>query len=267
MMNFTSAVRVVLVAVVLIGVGAGQAQAFELQWFGQSAFKLTTESGKVVVIDPFLLKNPKTPEELKDLKKLGKVDLILVTHGHPDHTADVQALATLTGARVGMNADMGSVYTSLGLLAKDQVIRWNKSGTITPIGDDIKITMVRAEHSSAFVHDGAVHSGGEPVGYVVELENGYKIYHSGDTGVFGDMKMIGEYYKPDLALVCIGGWFTMGPKEAAYAMGSLMQPKMVIPMHYGTYPVLKGTPQEMIDALGDSSVKVKVMNPGESLTM
>ncbi|MCP4286469.1 MAG: MBL fold metallo-hydrolase, partial [Gammaproteobacteria bacterium] len=94
MMNFTSAVRVVLVAVVLIGVGAGQAQAFELQWFGQSAFKLTTESGKVVVIDPFLLKNPKTPEELKDLKKLGKVDLILVTHGHPDHTADVQALAT-----------------------------------------------------------------------------------------------------------------------------------------------------------------------------
>ncbi len=100
------------------------------------------------------------------------------------------------------------------------------------IGDDIKITMVRAEHSSTVAHGGAVHTGGEPVGYLIELESGFKIYHSGDTGVFGDMKMIGEYYKPDLALVCIGGWYTMGPTEAAYAMGHLMKPKMVIPMHY-----------------------------------
>lgn len=260
-------VRAVLTAAVMMVVGAGQAVAFELQWFGQSAFKLTTESGKVIVIDPFLLKNPKTPDELKDLKKLGNVDLILLTHGHFDHTADVQALAEMTGAKVGMNADMGSVYASLGLLPGDQVLGWNKSGVVTPIGDDIKITMVRAEHSSRVTHDNAEHYGGEPVGYVIELENGYKIYHSGDTGVFGDMKMIGEYYKPDLALVCIGGWFTMGPVEAAYAMGNLMQPKIVVPMHYGTFPPLKGTPQEFIDALGDSPVKVKVMSPGEVLTM
>lgn len=259
--------RAALAVLIFVGTGLGQAQAFELQWFGQSAFKLTTETGKVIVIDPFLLKNPKTPDELKDLKKLGKVDLILVTHGHFDHTADVPELARLTGAPVGMNADMGSVYASLGLVPKDKVIRWNKSGTITPIGDDIKVTMVRAEHSSTVAHEGAVHAGGEPVGYVIELENGYKIYHSGDTGVFGDMKMIGEYYKPDLALVCIGGWFTMGPEEAAYAMGNLMKPKMVVPMHYGTFPPLKGTPQELIDALGDSPVKVKVMEPGESMTM
>ncbi len=265
-MRVFSLIRVTLV-LIGVSVSVGQTQAFELQWFGQSAFKLTTENGKVIVIDPFLLKNPKTPEALKDLKKLGKVDLILVTHGHFDHTADVRELSDMTGAKVGMNADMGSVYTSLGLLPEDQMIRWNKSGTVTPIGDDIKITMVRAEHSSTVVHNGAVHFGGEPVGYVIELENGYKIYHSGDTGVFGDMKMIGEYYKPDLALVCIGGWFTMGPKEAAYAMGTLMQPKMVVPMHYGTFPPLTGTPQEMIDALGDSPVKVKVMNPGEILTM
>jgi L-ascorbate metabolism protein UlaG (beta-lactamase superfamily) len=263
--NFVA--RAALAALIFIGAGLGQTQAFELQWFGQAAFKLTTETGKVIVIDPFLLKNPKTPEELKDLEKVGKVDLILVTHGHFDHTADVQELARLTGAPVGMNADMGSVYTSLGLLPKDQVIRWNKSGTVTPIGDDIKVTMVRAEHSSTVAHEGTVHTGGEPVGYVIELENGYKIYHSGDTGVFGDMKMIGEYYKPDLALVCIGGWFTMGPEEAAYAVGNLIQPKMVVPMHYGTFPPLKGTPQEMIDALGDSPVKVKVMKPGETMTM
>ncbi len=266
-MKRISTVQTLLTAVALLGVGIGQPLAFELQWFGQSAFKLTTESGKVIVIDPFLLKNPKTPEELKDLKKLGNVDLILVTHGHFDHTADVKELAEITGAKVGMNADMGSVYASLGLLPKEQMVRWNKSGTITPIGDNIKITMVRAEHSSTVTHEGAVHTGGEPVGYVIELENGYKIYHSGDTGVFGDMKMIGEYYKPDLALVCIGGWFTMGPEEAAYAMGILMQPKMVIPMHYGTFPPLKGTPGEMIDALGDSPMEVKVMNPGETLKM
>ena len=266
-MRFVSTVRTAAAVLFLIGFGLGTSQASQLQWFGQAAFKLTTESGKVIVIDPFLLKNPKTPEELKDLSKLGKVDLILVTHGHFDHTADVQALAEMTGAKVGMNADMGSVYTSLGLLPKEQVVRWNKSGTVTPIGDDIKITMVRAEHSSTVAHEGAVHSGGEPVGYVIELENGYKVYHSGDTGVFGDMKMIGEYYKPDLALVCIGGWFTMGPEEAAYAMGNLMQPKMVVPMHYGTFPPLKGTPAEFIEALGDSAIEVKVMEPGDILDM
>jgi L-ascorbate metabolism protein UlaG (beta-lactamase superfamily) len=265
-MRFT-AVPAVFAGLILLVVCAGHSLAAELQWYGQSAFKLTTDSGKVIVIDPFLLKNPKTPEELKDLRKLGKVDLILVSHGHFDHTADVPALAEMTGAKVGMNADMGSVYSSIGLVPEEQLIRWNKSGTITPIGEDIEITMVRAEHSSTVAHEGAVHAGGEPVGYVIELENGFRIYHSGDTGVFGDMKMIGEYYKPDLALVCIGGWFTMGPKEAAYAMGSLMQPKMVIPMHYGTFPPLKGTPQELIDALGESPVKVRVMAPGETVTL
>lgn len=266
-MKVLSTVCSVLTVLTVISVGMSQSFAFELQWFGQSAFKLTTEKGKVIVIDPFLLKNPKTPAEHKDLKKLGKVDLILVTHGHFDHTADVQELAKITGAKIGMNADMGSVYTSLGLLPKDQMLGWNKSGTVTPIGDNIKITMVRAEHSSRVSHGGEEHYGGEPVGYVIELENGYKIYHSGDTGVFGDMKMIGEYYKPDLALVCIGGWYTMGPVEAAYAMSTLMKPKIVIPMHYGTFPPLKGTPEEMIEALGDSPIKVKVMSPGETLTM
>ncbi|MCB1772709.1 MAG: metal-dependent hydrolase [Gammaproteobacteria bacterium] len=256
-----------LASLALFGASVGQAQAFELQWFGQAAFKLTTESGKVIVIDPFLLKNPKTPAELKNLEQLGKVDLILVTHGHFDHTADVPALAAMTGAKVGMNADMGSVYSSLDIVPKDQLVRWNKSGTVMPIGDDIKITMVRAEHSSTVTHDGHVHAGGEPVGYIIELENGYKIYHSGDTGVFGDMKMIGDYYKPDLALICIGGWFTMGPVEAAYAMNELMRPKMVVPMHYGTFPPLKGTPEEFIKALGKSPVEVKVMTPGETLTL
>lgn len=266
-MRIFSRLRAAGAAIAFFAIAGGPAHAFSLQWFGQSAFKLTTETGKVIVIDPFLLKNPKTPEELKDLAKLGEVDLILVTHGHFDHTADIQALAQMTGAKVGMNADMGNIYTSLGIVPKEQMLGWNKSGTVIPIGDGVKITMVRAEHSSTVAHEGAVHFGGEPVGYVIELENGYKIYHSGDTGVFGDMRMIGEYYKPDLALVCIGGWYTMGPVEAAYAIGTLVQPKVAIPMHYGTFPPLKGTPQEFVDALGNSPVKVKVMNPGETLTM
>lgn len=264
-MKLSNLLRAAMVALVFSI--TGQAHAYELQWLGQAAFKLTTENGKVIVIDPFLRKNPKTPAEYKDLAKLGKVDLILVTHGHFDHMADVQELAKITGAKVGMNADMASVFTNLGLVPADKMIGWNKSGTLTPLGEDIKITMVRAEHSSTVKHDGAVHPGGEPVGYVIELENGYKIYHSGDTGVFGDMEMIGSYYKPDLALVCIGGWFTMGPDEAAYAMNELLKPKMVIPMHYGTFPPLKGTPEEFIEALGDSQVNVKVMNPGDTLKM
>jgi len=223
-----------LLLAIIVAIAVSPAQAFELQWFGQAAFKLTTENGKVIVIDPFILKNPKTPTELKDLKAIGKVDLILVTHGHFDHTADVQELARLTGAKVGMNADMGSVYSNLGILPKDKLVRWNKSGTVTPIGDDIKITMLRAEHSSTVTHEGHVHAGGEPVGYVIELENGFKIYHSGDTGVFGDMKMIGDYYKPDLALVCIGGWFTMGPLETADPAPPLLR------LAVGFYPHLGG---------------------------
>ncbi|CAG0910520.1 unnamed protein product, partial [Cyprideis torosa] len=167
-MKILSTVRSLVAVLTVIVAGMSQSHAFELQWFGQAAFKLTTENGKVIVIDPFLKKNPKTPAEHKDLKKLGKVDLILVTHGHFDHTADVKELAELTGAKIGMNADMSSVYTSLNMLPKDQMVGWNKSGTVTPIGDDIKITMVRAEHSSRVSHAGEEHYGGEPVGYIIE---------------------------------------------------------------------------------------------------
>jgi len=109
--------------------------AVELQWLGQSAVKITSESGKVIVIDPFLTKNPKTPQEYKDLAKLGKVDLILVTHGHGDHVGDTAALAKMTGAKVGMNADMGHTFGTLGMVDYKQLIRFNKSGPITPLGD------------------------------------------------------------------------------------------------------------------------------------
>ena len=126
--------RLIIISLVLISFSfLSSLQAFELQWFGQSGFKITTETGKVIIIDPFILKNPKTPKDLKDLSLLKKVDLILVTHGHFDHTADVAAISKMYGAKIGMNADMGSVYQSLGILPKDKLIRFNKSGTVTPM--------------------------------------------------------------------------------------------------------------------------------------
>jgi len=245
------------------------AEAFELQWFGQAAFKITTPGGKVILIDPFISRNPKTPKELKDLSKLGKIDLILVTHGHGDHTGDSAQLSKTSGAKVAMNADMGHTFAALGWVPYDRLIRFNKSGPIMPIGKDIKITMVHAEHSSNVVHTDpttkkkTVHPGGEPCGYIIELENGFKIYHAGDTGVFSDMKFIGEYYKPDLALLPIGGHFTMDPTHAAYAVRNLLKVSRVIPMHYGTFPPLKGTPEEFKQQLAGYDTKLIVMEPGE----
>jgi L-ascorbate metabolism protein UlaG (beta-lactamase superfamily) len=258
-----------IILTAIISLFFNSAQAFELQWFGQSAFKITTPGGKVILIDPFISRNPKTPKELKDLSKLGKIDLILVTHGHPDHVGDSAQLSKMSGAKVAMNADMGSTFAVLGWVPYDRLIRFNKSGPIMPIGKDIRITMVHAEHSSAVVHTDpttkkkTVHSGGEPCGYIVELENGFKIYHAGDTGVFGDMKFIGEYYKPDLALLPIGGHFTMDPAHAAYAVNNLLKVSQVIPMHYGTFPPLKGTPGEFKQELAGYDTEVITLEPGE----
>ncbi len=260
-------------AFLLVGAAAhAQGGKTEVLWLGQAAFKITTPKGKVIVIDPYLTKNPKTPEKYKDLNALGHVDLILVTHGHFDHTADLPALAKLTGAPVMLNADMGTTYDTLGLVPGKQMIRFNKSGPLQPLGPGITITMTHAEHSSEVVYTDpetkkrSVHPGGEPAGYIIKLENGFTIYHAGDTGVFGDMKFIGEYYKPNLALLPIGGHFTMDPVHAAYATRVLLKPKHVIPMHYGTFPPLKGTPAEFKKALGKTSIKVHAMNPGDSLT-
>jgi L-ascorbate metabolism protein UlaG (beta-lactamase superfamily) len=248
------------------------AQAFELQWFGQSAFKITTPGAKVILIDPFITGNPKTPAELKDLDKIGKVDLILVSHGHGDHVGDTAQLSEKTGAKVAMNADMGHTFASLGWVPYERLIGFNKSGTIMPLGEGIRITMVHAEHSSNVVYTDpvsnrkSVHPGGEPAGYIIELKNGFTIYHAGDTGVFADMKLISELYKPDLAMLPIGGHYTMDPQHAAYAVRNLLKVKKVIPMHYATFPPLKGTPEEFKKSLAGSSTDVIVMTPGEKRT-
>ena len=255
-------------AVFLMAV-AGAAAAAEIQWFGQSAVKITTPGGKVIMIDPFITKNPKTPADQKDLSKLGKVDLILVTHGHGDHVGDTVALAKMTGAKVALNADMGRTFATLGWVGYKQMVRFNKSGTVKPIGDGVTITMVQAEHSSEVSFKDAngkesMHPGGDPSGYIIEREDGYKIYHAGDTGIFAEMKFIGEFYNPDLAMLPIGGHFTMDPAHAAYAVKNLLKTKTVVPIHYGTFPPLKGTPAQFKAALGNSGTNVVVMQPGET---
>jgi L-ascorbate metabolism protein UlaG (beta-lactamase superfamily) len=276
-MPIASGIRVAALAAVAVVLwmcaGLTSAQQVEVLWLGHSAFRITSTTGKVIVIDPFLKKNSRTPAKYKDLAALGKVDLILVTHGHGDHVGDLAELASLTGATVVANYEFANNLVALGLLEGSKTIAMNKGGTVAPLGPGIKVHMVPAEHSSAVdmsvmkpESTGPRHiAGGAPVGYVIEFENGFRIYDTGDTDVFGDMALINRFFKPDLALVCIGGYFTMDPEHAAYAMRELVRPKQVIPTHYGTFPVINHTPAELKAALGNAPIKVLDVKPGDVL--
>ncbi|HEV8471454.1 MAG TPA: metal-dependent hydrolase [Methylomirabilota bacterium] len=265
-------VTIALAAALSSGSARAQSGKIELLWLGQAAFKITSVSGKVIVIDPFLTNNPKTPAQYKNLDALGKVDLLLVTHAHGDHLGDAPDLAKKYNAPLWAPAGLNQSLLTLGVLPANLAPRMNKGGIITPLGPDIKITMTRAEHSSELVwknpgtNKEEVHVGGEPVGFIIEFENGFKVYHMGDTALFGDMRWIGEYYKPDLLLVPIGGHFVMNPQDAAVATRDFIKPKFAIPIHYGTFPVLKGTPEEYVKALGQTSIKVFPISPGDKLT-
>jgi L-ascorbate metabolism protein UlaG (beta-lactamase superfamily) len=274
MRRFRNVLAAALAAVVLSGIpGIAHAQQVEVLWLGHATFRITSTTGKVIVIDPFLKKNPRAPAKYKDLAALGKVDLILVTHGHQDHITDLPELAKLTDATVVGQQGLINNLVALGLLDGSKSIAMDKGGTVTPLGAGIKVHMVQAEHSSSadlLVLKGDTSGvrfveGGVAVGYVIEFENGFRIYDTGDTDVFGDMALINRLFKPDLALVCIGGHFTMDPERAAYAVRELIRPKMVIPDHYGTFPVLNRTPAEFRAALGDTPIKVLEMKPGETL--
>jgi len=266
-----------LLAVLALWAGAipAIAQQIEVLWLGHSAFRITSVTGKVIVIDPFLTTNPRTPTKYKDLAALGKVDLILVTHGHRDHAYDVPALAKLTGARVIANYELAKSFVTAGLLDPAMTPSgMNKGGSVAPLGPGIRIHMVPASHTSSLDMTELGHpewkgprllDGGVSVGYVIEFENGFRIYHTGDTDVFGDMALIGRRFKPDLALVCIGGYFTMDPEGAAFAMREYIKPKQVIPMHYGTFPVINTTPADLKAALGNAPIKVIEAKPGEPL--
>ena len=230
----------------------------ELTWLGHSAFKIVSPGGKTILIDPWL-DNPKAPPGAEDI---AKVDLILVTHGHSDHLGKTIELTRRTGARVFAIHEVSLYLKSRGVTAAQGM---NKGGTIS--SDGIRVTMVDAKHSADISEDGKTIPGGEAAGFVIELENGLKIYHAGDTALFLDMKLIAQLYKPDTVLLPIGDLYTMGPKEAALAC-EWLHPKRIIGMHYGTFPALTGTPDELRKCLKPNLRKrLIVLTPGSCTTL
>ncbi len=230
----------------------------KIRWLGHSAFQIDTPGGKRMLIDPFLNGNPACPE---DCKHVERCDLLLVTHAHGDHIGDTIPISKATGCQVVSIVELGSWLASKGV---DNIVTINKGGTFRY--DGISVTMVNAFHTSAITDDGQTLYGGEPAGYVVKLENGFAFYHAGDTNLFGDMALIGEIYRPELAMLPIGDHYTMSPLEAAKAV-RLLGVSHVIPMHYGTFPVLTGTPDELKELLQDEpTVTVHALKPGEFLT-
>ena len=231
-----------------------------LKFIGHSTFLIKSPEGKTVLIDPWIQGNPVCPEEARILDNL---DLILITHGHGDHMPEAVDLAAKFDAKCVCNFEIAQWLQGKGVTSP--VIGMNKGGTTEIEG--LRVTMVDAKHSSSITEaDGTIVYAGEPAGYIVEFENGYRIYHAGDTCVFGDMKLIGEIYRPDLALLPIGDHFTMGPLEASWAC-RLLDVKKMIPMHYATFPVLTGTPEKLRGLLDGFDVEVIELAPGQEIVM
>ncbi len=233
-----------------------------ITWYGHACVEVRTPGGKVVLFDPWF-GNPKSP---KAASEVDRCDVLLVTHGHSDHMGDAVEIADrLRPAWPAIHEC--SLWLGPNCSGSDKVIGMNKGGTVEVEG--LRVTMTSAEHSAG---DWNAPAGttlylGEPAGFVVELENGFRIYHAGDTAVFGDMELIGDLYEPDLAMLPIGGHYTMGPREAAVAV-ALLGVEHVLPIHYGTFPILAGTPDELRRQLaerGQTNVTVHALEPGETL--
>lgn len=226
-------------------------------WLGHSAFSLVSPKGRVLLIDPWL-QNPKAPPAARNITT---IDTILVTHGHADHLGNTVEIAQRTNARVVAIYEIALYLQRQGLNRVESI---NKSGSVDLEG--ITVIMTNAEHSSGIEPGGEIQAGGDPAGYVIRFENGFTVYHAGDTGLFGDMQLIGRLYAPDLAMVPIGGHFTMGPIEAALAC-TLIRPRYIVGMHYGTFPVLAGTPEELRKRLPAAlRSRVKILEPGVPAT-
>ena len=234
-----------------------QTRGNKLTWLGHSTFRITTPSGSVIVIDPWVQTNPRCP---KPLKKFERIDTMLITHGHFDHMGDAVALASKFKPQI-----VGIFETCAWLESKGvrNTNGMNKGGT-QRVGE-IEVTMVHAIHSCGIQDGKKIVYGGEACGYIVRLPGGLTIYHAGDTCVFGDMKIIGELYSSDVALLPIGDYYTMDPRQAAMAV-RLLGVRHVIPMHFGTFPALVGTPDELKRLTKDiSGLEIHEMKPGETL--
>ncbi|HLW80678.1 MAG TPA: metal-dependent hydrolase [Candidatus Acidoferrales bacterium] len=228
-----------------------------ITWLGHATFKITLANGKVVLLEGWVDGNPACP---KEAKKLDRVDIMLLTHGHGDHIGDAIAIAKKFKPQVIAIYETAAWLESKGV---KNVTGIGKGGTLK--AGEIEATMVHAIHSNSIQDGDKMIYGGEPAGYVVRLPGGLTIYHAGDTAIFSDMKLIGELYAPEVAMLPIGDFYTMGPREAAHAI-RLLNVKHVIPMHYATFPVLTGTPEELKKLTQDiAGLEIHAIKPGESL--
>jgi L-ascorbate metabolism protein UlaG (beta-lactamase superfamily) len=230
-------------------------KGIHLTWLGHATFRIVTPEGKTFYIDPWIGGNPMCPESEKNVKK---ADVLVCTHGHFDHIGDaVEVGKALNPIAVGIPELVGWLQKK----GVKQTAGMNKGGT--QIVADVKITMVHAVHSCGIQDGDQIVYGGEACGYVLEFSNGVKIYHAGDTNVFSDMAIIRDLYAPKIVMLPIGDHYTMSPREAAYAC-KLLKPEIVIPMHFGTFPVLTGRPSDLQTLVPE--VKVLEMKPGQTIS-
>jgi len=224
-------------------------------WIGHGTWLWETSEGKRILVDPWLAGNPSAPPELHNPWPL---DAVLITHGHFDHVGDAVETIKQTGATTVAIFEIGAWLEGHGC---ENVIQMNMGGTVEVAG--CKVTMVQAIHSCGMLEGDRMVEGGDPAGFIIEFPDGLVVYQAGDTDVFGDMALIGEIYKPDVAVLPIGDHFTMGPRQAAHAV-RLLGVKQVLSGHFGTFPVLVGTP-EKLRALVASDVMVPDLTPGTRL--
>jgi L-ascorbate metabolism protein UlaG (beta-lactamase superfamily) len=235
------------------------ARRVDVTWLGHSTFQFVTTNQNVVIIDPWLMSNPACPDRLRSPQR---VDILLLTHGHFDHIGDAVQLAKVHSPEI---VGIYELCHWLGSKGIENTLPMNKGGSQQV--KDLRLTMTHADHSCGILDGETILYGGEAVGYVIEFPGGLKVYHAGDTNLFSDMKLIAELYQPDVAMLPIGDLFTMSPREAALAC-QFLGVKKVIPMHYGTFPALTGTPQQLRDLTRNlHGLEIVAMQPGETLQL
>jgi L-ascorbate metabolism protein UlaG (beta-lactamase superfamily) len=243
----------------------------QLTWYGHAAFKITTPSGKVILLDPWI-KNPANKNGEMDLAKLDKVDLVLITHGHGDHIGDAVAIGQKTGATLVATFDLGKAivqYQGYPEKQLDRAATGNFGGEIPLLDGEVRVAFIPAVHSSSIAAATGkdIYPGGNPGGFLVSVKGGPSFYHTGDTDLFSDMALIQKFRPVDVMLTTIGDKFTMGPARAAAAVDLVKPVKMVIPMHFGTFPVLVGTPADFANSLKrlDIHTPMRPMSVGETI--